>query len=107
MSSANFGQNEWLVDEMYQQYKQNPQSVDADWREFFEKNGSKGASDNQASAPQREAAGNTSTQSVQPSSQSATKAPTAKAKQAPVDGARNKVARPIPPRVAPPAPRLR
>lgn len=105
MSSANFGQNEWLVDEMYQQYKQNPQSVDADWREFFEKNGSKGASDNQASAPQREAAGNTSTQSVQPSSQSATKAPTAKAKQAPVDGARNKVARPIPPRVAPPAPK--
>ncbi|RAV32697.1 multifunctional oxoglutarate decarboxylase/oxoglutarate dehydrogenase thiamine pyrophosphate-binding subunit/dihydrolipoyllysine-residue succinyltransferase subunit [Corynebacterium heidelbergense] len=36
MSSANFGQNEWLVDQMYQQYTSNPQSVDAEWRKYFE-----------------------------------------------------------------------
>ncbi|HIW96657.1 MAG TPA: multifunctional oxoglutarate decarboxylase/oxoglutarate dehydrogenase thiamine pyrophosphate-binding subunit/dihydrolipoyllysine-residue succinyltransferase subunit [Candidatus Corynebacterium gallistercoris] len=38
MSSANFGQNEWLVDQMYQQYKADPQSVDAEWREYFKSN---------------------------------------------------------------------
>ena len=40
MSSANFGQNEWLVDLMYQQYKEDPKSVDAEWRDYFEKNSS-------------------------------------------------------------------
>ena len=39
MSSANFGQNEWLVDQMYQQYKKDPESVDPEWRKYFEKNG--------------------------------------------------------------------
>ncbi|WP_394280884.1 multifunctional oxoglutarate decarboxylase/oxoglutarate dehydrogenase thiamine pyrophosphate-binding subunit/dihydrolipoyllysine-residue succinyltransferase subunit [Corynebacterium sp.] len=40
MSSAStFGQNTWLVDEMFQQYQQDPSSVDAEWRELFEKNG--------------------------------------------------------------------
>ncbi|MBC2681912.1 multifunctional oxoglutarate decarboxylase/oxoglutarate dehydrogenase thiamine pyrophosphate-binding subunit/dihydrolipoyllysine-residue succinyltransferase subunit [Corynebacterium anserum] len=38
MSSANFGQNTWLVDQMYQQYKKDPQSVDPEWRDFFQKN---------------------------------------------------------------------
>ncbi|MDK8510671.1 multifunctional oxoglutarate decarboxylase/oxoglutarate dehydrogenase thiamine pyrophosphate-binding subunit/dihydrolipoyllysine-residue succinyltransferase subunit [Corynebacterium bovis] len=37
MSSANFGQNEWLVDQMYQQYKEDPSSVDPEWRTLFEK----------------------------------------------------------------------
>ena len=37
MSSENtFGQNSWLVDEMFQQYKDDPNSVDAEWRELFE-----------------------------------------------------------------------
>ena len=40
MSSENtFGQNSWLVDEMFQQYKDDPNSVDAEWRELFEKKG--------------------------------------------------------------------
>ena len=30
-----FGQNEWLVDEMYQQFQKDPQSVGQEWREFF------------------------------------------------------------------------
>ncbi|MQA04752.1 MAG: multifunctional oxoglutarate decarboxylase/oxoglutarate dehydrogenase thiamine pyrophosphate-binding subunit/dihydrolipoyllysine-residue succinyltransferase subunit [Streptosporangiales bacterium] len=30
-----FGPNEWLVDELYQQYVQDPQSVDKVWQDFF------------------------------------------------------------------------
>ena len=41
MSSDNtFGQNDWLVDEMFQQYKEDPNSVDKEWRELFDKQGS-------------------------------------------------------------------
>ena len=29
------GPNEWLVDEMYDQYREDPNSVSASWREFF------------------------------------------------------------------------
>ncbi|AGF72149.1 multifunctional oxoglutarate decarboxylase/oxoglutarate dehydrogenase thiamine pyrophosphate-binding subunit/dihydrolipoyllysine-residue succinyltransferase subunit [Corynebacterium halotolerans] len=40
MSSAStFGQNQWLVDEMFQQFQKDPQSVDREWRDLFEKNG--------------------------------------------------------------------
>ncbi len=32
---ADFGANQWLVEEMYQQYQQNPGSVDEAWHQFF------------------------------------------------------------------------
>ena len=32
---AGFGANEWLVDEMYQQYLKDPASVDKAWWDFF------------------------------------------------------------------------
>ncbi|MET9344317.1 multifunctional oxoglutarate decarboxylase/oxoglutarate dehydrogenase thiamine pyrophosphate-binding subunit/dihydrolipoyllysine-residue succinyltransferase subunit [Nonomuraea sp. NPDC003804] len=32
---ASFGQNEWLVDELYQKYLQDPESVDQAWWNFF------------------------------------------------------------------------
>ena len=32
---AAFGANEWLVDEMYERYKQDPNSVDKAWWDFF------------------------------------------------------------------------
>ncbi|WP_232797195.1 2-oxoglutarate dehydrogenase E1 subunit family protein, partial [Blastococcus atacamensis] len=32
---AGFGTNEWLVEEMYQQYLSDPASVDQAWHEFF------------------------------------------------------------------------
>ncbi|WP_249027819.1 2-oxoglutarate dehydrogenase E1 subunit family protein, partial [Blastococcus saxobsidens] len=32
---AGFGTNEWLVEEMYQQYLADPSSVDQAWHEFF------------------------------------------------------------------------
>jgi multifunctional 2-oxoglutarate metabolism enzyme len=31
-----FGPNEWLVDEMYRRYREDPEAVGAAWREFFE-----------------------------------------------------------------------
>jgi multifunctional 2-oxoglutarate metabolism enzyme len=34
--SAAFGPNAWLVDDMYEQYRQDPSSVSESWREFFE-----------------------------------------------------------------------
>ena len=37
---AEFGANEWLVEEMYDQYAKDPGSVDPVWVKFFEKNGS-------------------------------------------------------------------
>ena len=33
--STTFGPNEWLVEEMYDQYKADPNSVSDSWREFF------------------------------------------------------------------------
>ena len=43
-SESTFGQNDWLVDEMFQQYKEDPSSVDEEWREMFDKQGHSGAS---------------------------------------------------------------
>jgi 2-oxoglutarate dehydrogenase E1 component len=34
--AVTFGPNAWLVDDMYEQYRQDPASVSASWREFFE-----------------------------------------------------------------------
>ena len=32
---GSFGANEWLVDEMYEQYLRDPNSISAEWKEFF------------------------------------------------------------------------
>ncbi|GCD88308.1 multifunctional oxoglutarate decarboxylase/oxoglutarate dehydrogenase thiamine pyrophosphate-binding subunit/dihydrolipoyllysine-residue succinyltransferase subunit [Nocardioides sp. LS1] len=37
--SADFGANEWLVEEMYDQYVKDPSSVDATWVKYFQANG--------------------------------------------------------------------
>ena len=34
-SSQSLGPNEWLVDEMYEQFVADPSSVSESWREFF------------------------------------------------------------------------
>ena len=38
MSAQDFGANDWLVDEMYEQYLANPSSVDPAWIEYFKNN---------------------------------------------------------------------
>jgi 2-oxoglutarate dehydrogenase E1 component len=35
-AQSTFGPNAWLVDDMYEQYREDPQSVSESWREFFE-----------------------------------------------------------------------
>ncbi|WP_424297424.1 2-oxoglutarate dehydrogenase E1 subunit family protein, partial [Gordonia sp. (in: high G+C Gram-positive bacteria)] len=34
ISESDFGQNEWLVEEMYQRFQTNPESVDPSWHEL-------------------------------------------------------------------------
>ncbi|MCF4006913.1 multifunctional oxoglutarate decarboxylase/oxoglutarate dehydrogenase thiamine pyrophosphate-binding subunit/dihydrolipoyllysine-residue succinyltransferase subunit [Corynebacterium uropygiale] len=57
MSSAStFGQNQWLVDIMYQQFQDDPSSVDPEWRELFDKGGHVDASAASHSASSEESA---------------------------------------------------
>src|SRR5699024_752073 len=66
-NSSIYGPNAWLIDEQFQQYSKDPNSVDKEWREFFEKNG--------APKKQAEAAQSASSASVKKDS-----APQSKAK---------------------------
>src|SRR5688500_7596369 len=34
-ATSEFGANDWLVDEMYEKYRRNPESVGPSWQEFF------------------------------------------------------------------------
>ncbi|EEI27431.1 multifunctional oxoglutarate decarboxylase/oxoglutarate dehydrogenase thiamine pyrophosphate-binding subunit/dihydrolipoyllysine-residue succinyltransferase subunit [Corynebacterium glucuronolyticum] len=43
MTTQDFGANQWLVDDMYQQYKKDPTSVDDEWKAYFEKGGNPSA----------------------------------------------------------------
>lgn len=42
-STPDFGTNQWLVEEMYDRYQEDPGSVDASWKSFFENGGSPGS----------------------------------------------------------------
>ena len=35
-AGSGFGANSWLVEEMYEQYREDPDSVGESWQEFFE-----------------------------------------------------------------------
>ena len=39
MTNGDLGANEWLVDEMFESYQKDPNSVDPAWVEYFRKNG--------------------------------------------------------------------
>ncbi|MEU0584249.1 multifunctional oxoglutarate decarboxylase/oxoglutarate dehydrogenase thiamine pyrophosphate-binding subunit/dihydrolipoyllysine-residue succinyltransferase subunit [Streptomyces sp. NPDC006132] len=67
--AASFGANEWLVDEIYQQYLQDPNSVDRAWWDFFAdyKPGAAGAPAPAGTA----AAGAAGTTTAQPAAQAA------------------------------------
>jgi 2-oxoglutarate dehydrogenase E1 component len=58
VSAQDFGANDWLVDEMYEQYLQNPSSVDPAWIEYFKTN--------KPGAPATSVTGTTGTSSVAP-----------------------------------------
>ena len=51
MSAQDFGANDWLVDEMYEHYLQDPSSVDPAWVEYFKTNKPGSAAALNSSAP--------------------------------------------------------
>ncbi|AEW96486.1 MULTISPECIES: multifunctional oxoglutarate decarboxylase/oxoglutarate dehydrogenase thiamine pyrophosphate-binding subunit/dihydrolipoyllysine-residue succinyltransferase subunit [Streptomycetaceae] len=113
--AAGFGANEWLVDEIYQQYLQDPNSVDRAWWDFFadykpgaDAAGSAGpaAPKNQGSAP----AAPTATQPANGTPAPAAAAPSAPAQQTAPQAAGSTsapAAKPAPAQPAPAAPAAR
>ncbi|GAB2508114.1 2-oxoglutarate dehydrogenase E1/E2 component [Corynebacterium atrinae] len=104
MSSAStFGPNEWLVDEMFQQFQKDPKSVDKEWRELFEKNGAPStasttsgkaaaAKDDKVAAPKRETLVTEQAKKAQEVTKKATAArPAKKAQVSPLDRAETSV----------------
>jgi len=49
-AQTQFGANEWLVDEMYERYRQDPASVDKVWLDFFRQRGDESPGDGSESA---------------------------------------------------------
>ncbi|WP_425575800.1 2-oxoglutarate dehydrogenase E1 subunit family protein, partial [Streptomyces amakusaensis] len=97
--AAAFGPNEWLVDEIYQQYLQDPNSVDRAWWDFFAdyKPGAKNTA-----APGAESEGTPPAAPAAPvTPQAATPAPRAATNGA---GPATPPAAPVPPADAPVAP---
>ena len=104
MSSANFGQNAWLVDQMYQQYSKDPQSVDPEWRDFFKKNPQGNAEVSSAETPKESAGSRVSSEDAvqqQTVAQAASEVIPDSKKQQPEHTKRSV----IPERKAPPAPK--
>ncbi|GAB3939715.1 multifunctional oxoglutarate decarboxylase/oxoglutarate dehydrogenase thiamine pyrophosphate-binding subunit/dihydrolipoyllysine-residue succinyltransferase subunit [Corynebacterium tapiri] len=72
MSSAStFGQNQWLVDDMFQQFQKDPESVDKEWRELFEKQGAPSSSSEKSAQPKKATNSSSSSESTKSSAQSA------------------------------------
>ena len=96
MSAQDFGANDWLVDEMYEHYLQDPSSVDPEWVEYFKTN--KPGSPASASAPTSSA--NKGVPPV-PKAQQKAAAPVAAAPVAPVATPAPVAAAPVAPVVTP------
>jgi 2-oxoglutarate dehydrogenase E1 component len=54
--SPDFGANEWLVEEMYEQFQRDPGSVDPTWAAYFKENGGDGAPSTTAGGRQAQGA---------------------------------------------------
>ncbi|MFJ9028063.1 multifunctional oxoglutarate decarboxylase/oxoglutarate dehydrogenase thiamine pyrophosphate-binding subunit/dihydrolipoyllysine-residue succinyltransferase subunit [Streptomyces sp. NPDC102274] len=104
--AAAFGANEWLVDEIYQQYLQDPNSVDRAWWDFFAdyKPGTPGKADrSEATAAAGAAVPTTQATAPAPSAPAAPARPATPA-QAPAQVQAPAPARPAAPAAAPAAP---
>ena len=77
-----FGANEWLVDEMYEQYQRDPESVDRAWWDFFKTYGN-GAAPADAAAEKPAAAATAQATATKPAPPAAETAPKAEPKAAP------------------------
>jgi 2-oxoglutarate decarboxylase len=49
-TEADFGANDWLLEEMYEQYAADPNSVDETWAEYFKAHGAPGSGDGHGAA---------------------------------------------------------
>ncbi|MDY5784616.1 multifunctional oxoglutarate decarboxylase/oxoglutarate dehydrogenase thiamine pyrophosphate-binding subunit/dihydrolipoyllysine-residue succinyltransferase subunit, partial [Corynebacterium sp.] len=88
MNSDNtFGQNDWLVDDMFQQYKEDPNSVSQEWRELFDKQGSPGTAQGTATISPAKADTGASGAKTDPKLASTTAAPSQDGRQTTVDQA--------------------
>jgi multifunctional 2-oxoglutarate metabolism enzyme len=92
-TSSPFGQNEWLVEEMYQKFREDPSSVDPSWHEFLVDYNPAPLTD----VPAATSNGQSSTATVKPAAPAATAAPSAPAVPATPEPA------PAPAKAAPPA----
>ncbi|UIX30830.1 multifunctional oxoglutarate decarboxylase/oxoglutarate dehydrogenase thiamine pyrophosphate-binding subunit/dihydrolipoyllysine-residue succinyltransferase subunit [Streptomyces sp. GQFP] len=103
--AAAFGPNEWLVDEIYQQYLQDPNSVDRAWWDFFAdyKPGAAAAPTATAGAAATGAAGTTTTAPAAPAAPAAPVTPAVPAP-APAAAPKPAAAAPAPAPAAPAAP---
>ncbi|MFF1485766.1 multifunctional oxoglutarate decarboxylase/oxoglutarate dehydrogenase thiamine pyrophosphate-binding subunit/dihydrolipoyllysine-residue succinyltransferase subunit [Streptomyces sp. NPDC058319] len=102
--AAAFGANEWLVDEIYQQYLQDPNSVDRAWWDFFA-DYKPGAAAAASTAPAGTAAAGAAGTTTAPQAAPAAPAAPAKPAQAPAAPAAAQPAAPAPAQPAPaPAP---
>ncbi|MFJ4620478.1 multifunctional oxoglutarate decarboxylase/oxoglutarate dehydrogenase thiamine pyrophosphate-binding subunit/dihydrolipoyllysine-residue succinyltransferase subunit [Streptomyces sp. NPDC088812] len=99
--AAAFGANEWLVDEIYQQYLQDPNSVDRAWWDFFADYKPGAAS---APAPAGTAAAGAAGTTTPPAAPAAPAAPVAPAQAAPAAPAPAPAAAAPKPAAAAPAP---
>ena len=100
-SSPNqFGQNQWLVDEMYQRFRQDPSSVDESWHEFLAGYTPSSNGDTAAAAPakpaQTSAVSSSAPTASRPASAPVTTAPSRPAAAAPSNGSAPKAATPAP-----------
>ncbi|MDK4285557.1 multifunctional oxoglutarate decarboxylase/oxoglutarate dehydrogenase thiamine pyrophosphate-binding subunit/dihydrolipoyllysine-residue succinyltransferase subunit [Corynebacterium pseudodiphtheriticum] len=76
MSTNNpFGLSTWLADELYQEYKKDPQSVDKEWRELFDKHGAPSSIAESSEANSEETVGTTKAQKAQGGKEAASVAP--------------------------------
>ena len=78
---ADFGANEWLVEEMYDQYQRDPSSVDQTWVKYFQGSGKAASTSNGAqgaAAPAKPAAPAAPAQPVDHKDPTPTPAPVAK-----------------------------
>ena len=73
--SADFGANEWLVEEMFDQYTKDPGSVDATWVKYFQANGKEAAANGE---PAKAAKAATRTEAKPAAQATASPAPVAK-----------------------------
>ena len=78
-STDEFGANDWLIDEMYQAYQDDPGSVDERWQTFFATRSKTGAGSPAAEPPseQRPAPGPSEPPTLHDSEQKSVQAPTA------------------------------